>query len=61
MTTKSVGYIELPKHNGTGGFDHADIHVPSDRLYVAHTSNDAVDIIDIARDAYVESIPELCR
>jgi DNA-binding beta-propeller fold protein YncE len=59
MTMKSVGCIELPKHNGTGGFDHADIHVPSDRLYVAHTSNDAVDIIDIVRDAYVGSIPGL--
>jgi DNA-binding beta-propeller fold protein YncE len=27
--------------------------------YVAHTSNDAIDVIDIARDAYIESIPEL--
>jgi hypothetical protein len=41
MTMKSVGYTELPKHNGTGGFDHADINVPSDRLYVAYTSTDA--------------------
>jgi YVTN family beta-propeller protein len=28
-----------------------------DRLYVAHTSNDAVDVIDTARDRYVDSIP----
>jgi DNA-binding beta-propeller fold protein YncE len=26
-------------------------------LYVAHTSNDAVDVIDTARDRYIESIP----
>jgi DNA-binding beta-propeller fold protein YncE len=56
---KNVGYIELPEHRGAGGFDHADIHAPSDRLYVAHTSNDAIDVIDCARDRYIESIPGL--
>src|SRR5438046_7565632 len=59
MAMKNVGYIELPEHCGAGGFDHADIHSPSDRLYVAHTSNDAIDVIDCARDRYVESIPGL--
>jgi DNA-binding beta-propeller fold protein YncE len=54
-----LGHIELPANRSSGGFDHADIHVPTDRLYVAHTSNDAIDVIDIARDAYIESIPEL--
>ena len=34
MTMKKVGYIDLPEHRGTGGFDHADIHLPSDRLYL---------------------------
>src|SRR5215831_11523953 len=29
------------------------------RLYVAHTSNDSIDVIDCARDRYVESIPGL--
>jgi DNA-binding beta-propeller fold protein YncE len=53
---KNIGYIELPEHRGTGAFDHADIHLSSDRLYVAHTSNDAVDIIDIAQDRYIESV-----
>lgn len=47
------------RNQGKGGFDHADIHLPSDRLYVAHTSNDALDVIDIARDRYIKSIPEL--
>jgi DNA-binding beta-propeller fold protein YncE len=56
---KHVGYIELPKHRGAGGFDHADVHAPSDRLYVAHTANDAVDVIDCARGRYLESIPGL--
>src|SRR2546421_1460378 len=30
----------------------------TDRLYVAHTSNDAVDVIDTVRDRYIESIPD---
>lgn len=59
MALKNVGYIELPEHCGTGGFDHADIHLPTNRLYVAHTANHALDVIDIARDAYAESVPDL--
>lgn len=57
MALRLLGYINLPEHRGAGGFDHADVHSPSDRLYVAHTSNDAIDVIDIARDQYIESIP----
>ena len=59
MTLHFVGHIELPPHRGLGGFDHADIHSPTDRLYVAHTGNDAIDVIDCARDRYLESIPGL--
>jgi len=40
MTLRLLGHIELPAHRSDGGFDHADIHPPTDRLYVAHTSND---------------------
>src|SRR5882672_4971637 len=56
---KHIGYIDVPEHRGAGGFDHADVHAPSDRLYVAHTGNDAVDVIDTARDEFIESIPGL--
>jgi DNA-binding beta-propeller fold protein YncE len=59
MAMKNVGYIDLPEHRGAGGFDHADVHPPSDRLYVAHTGNDAIDVIDSARDRYIESMPGL--
>lgn len=59
MTMKHVGYIDLPEHRGDGGFDHADVHLPSGRLYVAHTGNDAIDVIDIKRDRYLESISGL--
>src|SRR5262245_59702249 len=56
MALRLLGYIELPAHRSDGGFDHADIHPPTDRLYVAHTSNDSLDVIDCARDRYIESI-----
>jgi DNA-binding beta-propeller fold protein YncE len=56
MALRLLGHIELPPNQGKGGFDHADVHLPSDRLYVADTSNDALDVIDIAADLYIESI-----
>jgi DNA-binding beta-propeller fold protein YncE len=59
MTLKLHGYIELPAHVKPGGFDHAAIHTGLARLYVAHTSNDAVDVVDCAASRYLNSIPGL--
>jgi DNA-binding beta-propeller fold protein YncE len=59
MALKLLGAIDLPPHVKQGGFDHAAIHRESSRLYVAHTANDALDVVDCARDAYVRSIPNL--
>ena len=56
MALRLLGHIELPPNRSKGGFDHADVHEGTDRLYVAHTSNDAVDVIDTARDQYIESV-----
>jgi DNA-binding beta-propeller fold protein YncE len=56
MALRLLGHIELPAHRSKGGFDHADIHPPTDRIYVAHTSNDSLDVIDCARDRYVDSV-----
>src|SRR6516165_1582811 len=56
MALRLLGHIKLPPNRSAGGFDHADVHQGTDRLYVAHTCNDAVDVIDTARDRYVESI-----
>lgn len=53
------GSIELPEHNQPGGFDHAAVHLRNRRLYVAHTVNDALDVIDIDSDRYIYSIPGL--
>ena len=51
--------IALPAHHQPGGFDHAAVHGASARLYVAHTANDALDVIDCAADRYLYSIPNL--
>ena len=59
MALRLEGYIELPAHVGPGGFDHAAIHEQTRRLYVAHTANDAVDVIDCAREAFIRSIDGL--
>ena len=42
-----------------GGFDHAAVHSRRGLLYVAHTANDAVDVIDCTTNTYLRSIPDL--
>ena len=59
MSLKLQGYIDLPGHQQDGGFDHAAIHPAKHLLYAAHTSNDALDVIDCASDLYLRSIPNL--
>ncbi len=59
MSLEPRGYIALPEHLGEGGFDHAAVHGASGRLYVAHTANDAVDVIDGPANRYLRSIPGL--
>jgi DNA-binding beta-propeller fold protein YncE len=56
MALRLEGYVELPAHRGEGGFDHAAVHPELGRLYVAHTANDALDVIDLDAMCYVESI-----
>jgi DNA-binding beta-propeller fold protein YncE len=56
---KLSGYIDLPENIKPGGFDHADVHRAGKRLYVAHTVNDALDVIDCLTDHYLYSIPNL--
>jgi DNA-binding beta-propeller fold protein YncE len=56
-----VGYIDLPVHTASGGFDHAAVHARRGLMYVAHTANDAVDVIHCATKTYLRSIPGLPR
>lgn len=53
---RHLGFIDLPGHTGAGGFDHATVHTSTGRVYVAHTANDAVDVIDGLARKYVGSI-----
>lgn len=59
MSLELKGYICLPAHKNGGGFDHAAVHQGKHLLYVAHTANDSVDVIDCAADRYLRSIPDL--
>lgn len=51
--------IELPAHRNDEGFDHAAFSVKRSLLYVAHTANSAVDIIDCEGISYLGSIEGL--
>lgn len=59
MSLKLTGYIILPMHEHAGGFDHAAVHRADHLLYVAHTANDSLDVIDCVSDRYLRSIPNL--
>src|SRR5207247_7211771 len=56
MSLRLLGHVELPAHGREGGFDHAAVHREFSRLYVAHTSNDDVDVVDSASDRVLRSI-----
>ena len=59
MALKHLGFVDLPVHAKTGGFDHAAVYGPTGRVYVAHTANDAIDVIDLPARKYVGSISGL--
>ena len=54
-----AGYVDLPEHQGNGGFDHAAVHAASGHVYVAHTANDAVDVFDPVARRHLFSVPGL--
>ena len=54
-----LGDVELPAHAKPGGFDHAAVHIGRAHLYVAHTANDALDVIDGRTRTYLRSIAGL--
>jgi DNA-binding beta-propeller fold protein YncE len=56
---RHLRYVELPKHEGSGGFDHAAVHAASGHVYVAHTANNAVDVFDPASGRHLFSVPQL--
>jgi len=59
MGLREVRRIALPGHPADGGFDHAAVHSSGSRLYVAHPSNDAVDVVDLAQGRFSHSLTSL--
>ena len=59
MALNLLSTLPLPAHLKPGGFDHAAYYCHTGWLYVAHTANDALDVIDCAHDTYLRSIPNL--
>lgn len=59
MILEPAGEIPLPAHHTPGGFDHAAVHGPRRQLYVAHTANNALDVIDCEAGKYHRSISRL--
>jgi DNA-binding beta-propeller fold protein YncE len=58
MTLVARGLVEVPP-GAAPGFDHADVHLGSRRLYVAHTGADRIDVIDCADAAFMHSLDDL--
>jgi DNA-binding beta-propeller fold protein YncE len=56
MPLQALGFVELPAHVGDGGFDHAAVHEATGHVYVAHTANDALDVLDVEKRRYLGSI-----
>ncbi|HEX7976373.1 MAG TPA: hypothetical protein VF498_18320 [Anaerolineales bacterium] len=59
MSLEFSAFIDLPQHLQPGGFDHAAVHSSRGRLYVAHTANNSLEVIDCVKDRYLRSIPGL--
>ena len=59
MILEQVGEIALPAHHTPGGFDHAAVHGPRRELYVAHTANNALDVIGCRTSQYLRSVSRL--
>jgi len=53
-----TGFIPIPPGR-EAGFDHADVFRPGQRIYVAHTGADRIDVLDCQQRTYLRSLPNL--
>lgn len=53
-----AGEVQLPAHVGPGGFDHGDVHQPTGRVYVAHTANGTIEVIDGEQLRHLTTLPD---
>lgn len=59
MGLQFLQFIDLPQHIGPGGFDHAAVHRKSNHIYLTHTANDSLDVIDLGSGRFFHSFPGL--
>ena len=58
MALARVGFIPIPP-GAEPGFDHADVHRRSRRIYVAHTGADRIEVLDCATRSHLRALPDL--
>ncbi len=56
MALELLGEVELFAHSGPGGFDHGDVHQATGRVFVAHTANGTIAVIDGERLRHVATV-----
>lgn len=57
MVLELVRYIDLLKHPPGGGFDHGDVDNDTGKVFVAHTANGTLEVIDIEKHAHKATLP----
>ncbi len=56
MVLKLERYVAMPPHTG-GGFDHGDVYLSNGFVYVAHTANGTVEVVDGLKGTLQKTIP----
>ena len=58
MSLVRTGFVPIPR-GAKPGFDHADVHVASSLMYVAHTGANRVDVLDCKTQTHRRSLDDL--
>lgn len=53
-----AGAIDLPARTAAGGFDHGDVHRATGRVFIAHTANGTVEVVDPDAARHLATIPD---
>jgi DNA-binding beta-propeller fold protein YncE len=53
-----TGFVPIPPGKEPG-FDHADVFRAGQRIYVANTGGDRIDVLDTERRTFLRSLPDL--
>jgi YVTN family beta-propeller protein len=61
MGLRLRGEVGLPAHRSEDGFDHGDVHVPTGRVFLAHTANGSVEVVDGPRLRHLVTIDNVAE